>query len=153
MAPRRDPDVMDKTLLNPDTGDWATHEVAYSEAVVVDQPGHKRVYCSGVISDAADIEAQTRDVLSQLAETVGAVGGTLDDVVRVRVYIARPHMSEAALETVHTVRREFFDADHDPASTLVEVESLVDDDAMIEIDADAVVPGDGWNVAAESRRS
>lgn len=141
---------MRKSILNPETGEWAGHDVAYSDAVAVDHPDHTRVYLSGVISDADGIEAQTRDVLSQIESSIETAGGTMNDVVRVRVYIARPHMDSQTLETVHAVRQEFFEPDHYPASTLVEVEALVVDSARIEIDADAVVPGDGWEQKAAS---
>jgi len=68
----------------------------------------------------------------------------MDDVVRVWVYIGGPDMDQATLETVHAVRREFFDRVHYPASTLVAVDDLVEGSALIEIDADAVVPTDEW---------
>lgn len=135
---------MKKTIINPETGEWADHEVAYSDAVVIDHPTHSRVHISGVISEADGIEAQTRDVLEQIESVVSDAGGTMDDIVRVRVYLSSPVMDEESLEIVHGVRREFFSAEHYPASTLVEIEDLVEDSAMIEIDADAVIPDEGW---------
>ena len=50
--------------------------------------------------------------------------------------------------TIHEVRDEFFDREHYPASTLVEVEALALDDLLIEVDADAVIPDDGRDAAA-----
>lgn len=98
-----------------------------------------------MISDAAGIEAQTRDVLSQIESRMADAGGSMDDIVRVRVYLSRPHMDAGTLETVHDVRREFFDHEHYPASTLVEDEDLVEETALIEIDADGVSPTEGWH--------
>lgn len=135
---------MEKTIVNPDTGDWAGHEVAYSDAVVVETPTHDRLFVSGMISDSDGLAAQTRDVLERIQAIVRDQGGSMDDVVRVRVYLRDPIMNEGALETVHGVRAEFFDRDHYPASTLVEVAALVDEDALIEIDADAMIPTGGW---------
>lgn len=135
---------MNKTLINPETGDWASHEVAYSDAVVVEHPSHRRVFISGMISSKPDLEAQTRDVLSQIESALDDVNGTINDIVRVRVYLAEPTMSEDSLSTIHDVRLEFFDPDHLPASTLVEVESLVTNDSLIEIDAEAIIPADEW---------
>ena len=137
--------AMRKTLINPETGDWADHEVAYSDAVTVEYPSHTRVFISGVISDAAGIEAQTRDVLSQIESRMTDAGGQMDDIVRVRVYLSQPHMDAGTLETVHDVRCEFFGREHFPASTLVEVEGLVEETALIEIDADGVIPTEGWH--------
>ncbi|MFP8954597.1 RidA family protein (plasmid) [Natrialbaceae archaeon A-arb3/5] len=137
---------MKKKIINPETGEWAEHEVAYSDGVAIETPTHTRIFISGVISDEDGIEAQTRDVLTQIEETVTEYGGDMTDIVRVRVYITRPNMDEETLEVVHATRREFFVKDHYPASTLVEVEDLVDDQSMIEIDADAVIPNEEWNV-------
>ena len=66
------------------------------------------------------------------------VGGTIDDIVRVRVYITPP-FSEEKFAAIHEARAEFFHKDHYPASTLVIVHGLARDGAMIEIDADAVI--------------
>ena len=125
---------MRMSIINSETGDWAGHEVGYSDAVAVEYPTHTRVFVSGMISNADGIEAQTRDVLSQIESRMADAGGDMDDVVRVRVYLSRPHMDADTLETVHDVRREFFDREHYPASTLVEVEDPVEETALIEIE-------------------
>lgn len=137
---------MRKQIINPDTGEWAEHETAYSDGVVLDVPGGKRVFLSGVVASGDGIGEQTRAVLENIEETLGDFGGSMGDVVRVRVYIARPAMDEASLETVHEIRSEFFDQRQLPASTLVEVEDLVEDAFEIEVDADAFIPEDGWDV-------
>lgn len=64
---------MHKTIINPETGDWAGHEVAYSDAVTIDYPTHTRIFISGMISDSASIKDQTRDVLSQIEHAIGTV--------------------------------------------------------------------------------
>jgi len=137
---------MRKQILNPETGEWAEHDTAYSDGVVLDVPGGKRVFISGVVADGETIEDQTRAVLEEIEGMLDEQGGDMADVVRVRVNIARPEMGEATLETVHGVRSEFFDDRHLPASTLFEVEDLVEDRFDIEIDADAFIPEDGWDV-------
>ena len=137
---------MRKEIVNPETGDWSDHEVAYSDAVVVHTEGAKRVYVSGMVAEGEDIEAQTRGVLEAIEAVLSDCDGGMEDVVRVRVYVNRPELDEGSLETVHAVRSEFFPRDHLPASTLVETEDLVSDEFLIEIDADAVVPDDGWDV-------
>ncbi len=137
---------MKKEIINPETGDWADHEVAYAEGVAVRMAGAKRVFISGIVAEGETIEAQTRNVLEYIDGLLADHGGGMRDVVRVRVYISRPHMDDEALETVHDVRNEFFVQDHLPASTLVEVEDLVNEDYMIEIDADAIIPDGEWDV-------
>lgn len=138
---------MRKQILNPDTGtEWADHETAYSDGVVVECPGYKRVFISGRVSDAEAIETQTRNILQSIEEDLATVGGTTRDIVRVRIYVARSHLTEETIEAIHDVRHEFFEQGHYPASTLVEVEGLVREQYRIEIDADAVIPKDGWDV-------
>ncbi|MDJ1434755.1 RidA family protein [Halostagnicola sp. A-GB9-2] len=139
---------MKKTASNPETGDWAEHDVAYSDGVAIEAPTHTRVLVSGIISGEPGLEAQTRDVLDNIADIVAEFGGSMKDVVRVRVYIKEPYMNEEALETVHDVRHEFFVREHYPASTLVEVNALVDETSVIEIDADAIIPDTEWETEA-----
>ena len=73
---------------------------------------------------------------------MGEAGGVLDDIVRVRVYVLAP-MTREAFGQIHEARAEFFRREHYPASTLVVVAGLVRADALIEIDADAVIQRSG----------
>ena len=115
-------------------GVWSVATVA--------RPG-RLVFVSGLLSkDAAgevvgvgDIGAQTEQVLKNLARALEAAGGTLNDVVRVDVYIR--DMSHFA--QIHAVRRRYFPKDP-PASTMVEVSRLTDERCLIEITAIAVLP-------------
>jgi len=144
-----------KTVLNPDAGNdlvadvEGVPETAYAGGVVVSHPGHDRVHVSGVTpTETADdsVAEQTREVLETIQRLVESQGGSMDDVVRVRVFL------EDAVDTdfgaVHAVRGEFFDREQFPASTLVEVDRILR--GRIEIEADAVIPDDGWETTAES---
>ena len=77
---------------------------------------------------------QTRYVLENLKTLLAQGGATLDDVVRVVVYIR----DMADFRAIHEVRARYFTKDP-PASTMVEVSRLVNDDMLIEIEATAVV--------------
>lgn len=132
---------MQKRSLTPTAGDdLSESETAYAECVVEEHTDHSRVHVSGVTSNQAhdDIGEQTRDVLEQIEEIVAGAGGTMDDVVRVRVYVETPELTEENFEAIHAARREFFDPGSYPASTLVEVSGLIREGRVIEIDADAV---------------
>ncbi|MFB6097179.1 MAG: RidA family protein [Haloferacaceae archaeon] len=138
---------MRRRSLRPTAGDdLSDSETAYAECVVEDHADHKRVHVSGLTSDEPHeaMGDQTRDVLEQIQTVVGEVGGDMGDVVRVRVYVEEPALTQANFEAIHAARREFFDPGSYPASTLVEVSKLIRQDRLIEIDADAVVPDDGW---------
>jgi enamine deaminase RidA (YjgF/YER057c/UK114 family) len=81
---------------------------------------------------------QTRQVLENIRRVVEHEGGTLDDVVRVRVYVTR--LDPESLREIHEVRARYFTAGKYPASTLVQVSGFVREGGLIEIDADAVLP-------------
>jgi enamine deaminase RidA (YjgF/YER057c/UK114 family) len=81
-----------------------------------------------------DAGAQARHVLQTIARTLDAAGASLSAVVRTRVYLTRYE----DWEVVARVHGEFF-GDVRPANTLVVVRSLVPADALVEIEADAIV--------------
>jgi 2-iminobutanoate/2-iminopropanoate deaminase len=59
----------------------------------------------------------------------------MDDICRVDVYVRNMEQFDA----IHRVRREFF-REPLPASTMVEVTKMTSPDALIEINAIAVIP-------------
>jgi enamine deaminase RidA (YjgF/YER057c/UK114 family) len=81
---------------------------------------------------------QTRQTLENIRAVLAREGGTMDDIVRVRVYATQ--VDAASLRDIHDVRSEFWTKGKYPASTLVRVDQLIRDGALIEIDADAVLP-------------
>jgi enamine deaminase RidA (YjgF/YER057c/UK114 family) len=115
---------------------------AYSQGVRVTGPG-TTLYLSGQVAQDArgnlvgrgDFPAQARQTLQNLRAMVEAGGGTLDDVVKLTVYLTdvryRPDLVP--------IREEFFGPKL-PASTLVTTPALAHPDYMIEIEAVAFVP-------------
>ena len=109
----------------------------------VEVPHGKMVFVSGQVArdldgsvvGVGDITAQTRKVLRNMEAVLAESGAVMDDVVKVTVFVTNlaEHFSE-----IHKVRGEFFTNDY-PASTMVEVTSLVHEDMLIEIEAVAVV--------------
>jgi len=87
-----------------------------------------------VVGDG-DMVAQTRQVLENIQTILASVGGVMDDIVSVIVYVT----DMAPLMEVHRVREEFFTKPY-PASTLVQVPALVRPEYLIEIAAVAVIP-------------
>lgn len=114
----------------------------FSQATTVEASG-KLVFISGMtarkrdgtIAGIGDIEAQTRQVCENVKAAMEAAGGTLDDVVRVDVYVR--NMEHFPI--IHKVRREYFN-EPVPASTMVEVSKMTSPDYLIEITAIAVLP-------------
>ena len=88
----------------------------------------------GTLVGRGDVATQTRKVLDNMALALAAAGATLDDVVKVIVYLAnvddRPKVNE--------VRKAYF-KDNKPASTLIEISRFAIEGMLIEIEAIAVV--------------
>src|SRR5262245_31386602 len=87
-----------------------------------------------VVSD--DIEAQARQVFTNLRTALASAGADLANVVKLTIFLT--DIGDVA--TVRRVRNEFVDPASPPASTLVAVTALVDPALKIEIEALAVVP-------------
>ena len=114
----------------------------FSQAIAIEARG-RLVFVSGMtarrpdgtIAGIGDIEAQTRQVCENLKAAAEAAGGSLDDVVRVDVYVR----DIEHFPIIHKVRQEYFRPPA-PASTMVEVSKMVSPDYLIEISAIAVLP-------------
>jgi enamine deaminase RidA (YjgF/YER057c/UK114 family) len=81
------------------------------------------------------LEDQTRRSLQIICAAVQALGGKIEHVIRTRMYV----IDITKWEEVAKVHGEVF-KDIRPATSLLEVSKLIDDDALIEIEADAVIP-------------
>ena len=77
---------------------------------------------------------QARRSLAIVRAAIEALGGTLENVIRTRMYVT----DVTKWEEVAKVHGEVF-AEIRPATTIVEVTKLIDADAQIEIEADAIV--------------
>ena len=114
----------------------------FSQATVIEARG-KLVFISGMTSRRADgliagigdVEAQTKQVCENLKAAVEAAGGSMDDIVRVDVYVRNMEH----FDKIHKVRREYFKAPA-PASTMVEICKMTSPEYLIEINAIAVLP-------------
>ena len=82
-----------------------------------------------------DPETQTRYALETVVEAVREAGGRRENVVRTRMYVT----DADDWEVVGTVHGEFF-GDVRPASSMIEVSSLIGPEYVVEIEAEAVVP-------------
>ena len=82
----------------------------------------------------ADAYAQAKHILTKIGSALEQAGGKLSDVIRTRVYV----LNFGEWEDVARAHGEVF-KDIRPANTLVIVRSLVPDDALVEIEADAII--------------
>jgi enamine deaminase RidA (YjgF/YER057c/UK114 family) len=110
--------------------------MGYSRAVragnLIAVTGSVGINADGTYSPS--MEEQARRSLAIVRAAVEALGGTVEHVIRTRMYVT----DVSKWEEVAKVHGEVF-AEVRPATTIVEVARLIDGDAMIEIEADAVV--------------
>jgi enamine deaminase RidA (YjgF/YER057c/UK114 family) len=81
------------------------------------------------------LEGQTRRSLEIIKAALEALGGKIEHVIRTRIYV----MDATQWEQVAKVHGQLF-GETRPATALVEIAKLIDDEALIEIEADAVIP-------------
>lgn len=94
--------------------------------------------CVGVNADGTyppSVEAQTRRSLAIIQAALEALDGKLENIIRTRMFVT----DVTQWEQVAKAHGEVF-AEIRPATTIVQVSRLIDADALIEIEADAIVP-------------
>ncbi len=110
--------------------------IGYSRAVRSGQT----IAVTGTVGINADgtysrsIADQTRRSLAIIRTAIEALGGRIEQVIRTRMFVT----DISKWEEVARVHGEVF-AEIRPATTIVEVAKLIDADAQIEIEADAVI--------------
>jgi enamine deaminase RidA (YjgF/YER057c/UK114 family) len=127
---------MSTRTLFPATTAWADI-VGYSRAVRVGD----HAYVSGTVAvepgrgvvAPGDCYEQSRHALGTIQSALEGVGMGLKDVVRTRVFLTRAEDWEACGRAHH----EFF-GDVMPASSTLVIKALLDDELVVEIEADAV---------------
>jgi len=87
---------------------------------------------------AGDFAAQFRQALGNVRAVLDAAGARVDQVGRVTVYVSDKAAYVAALKPVGAAWREHFGR-HYPAMSLVQVAALLEEGAMVEIEATAVM--------------
>lgn len=91
----------------------------------------------GKLVGVGDPYAQAVQALKNIETALSRAGAKMSDVYRTRMYLA----NIGQWEEVGRAHGEFF-AEVLPATTMVEVSKLIDPDMLVEIEAEAFVPGE-----------
>ncbi len=85
-----------------------------------------------------DLKAQAVQVFENLKTALASGGASFDDVVKIGWYVKE--FKPEYLPTLREVRNMYVNSAKPPTSTLVGVQTLFQDDYLLEIEAIAVVP-------------
>jgi len=81
------------------------------------------------------LEGQARRSLEIIRAAIESLGGKIENVVRTRIYVTDVTQWEEVAKAHGSLFGEIR-----PATSIVEVAKLIDGDALIEIEADAIIP-------------
>jgi 2-iminobutanoate/2-iminopropanoate deaminase len=131
--------TMNRYAINPDG--WGVPFPGFSQALVVDLDDCRLLSISGQIAldgpqivGVGDLERQAERCWERIQELVEAADGQMSDITEVRTYV----LDITQLAVLARVRARFL-ADPPPTSTAVQVGGLAEKDALVEIEAKAVI--------------
>ncbi len=126
-------------FLNPTT---LAPTPGYTQVVQV--TGGRTIYLAGQVAlDASrnlvgrgDFRAQAQQVFENIKTALAAVGADFSHVVKLNYYL----LDRSHVLTLREVRDQYVNTEAPPASTLVVVQSLFQEDFLLEIEAIASLP-------------
>jgi enamine deaminase RidA (YjgF/YER057c/UK114 family) len=135
---------MGKRILNPP---GLAQPVGFSHGMLVSGgqllflAGQTASDVEGHIVGVGDVVAQYEQVLRNLQTVVEAAGGTMQDIVKMTIFVRERDDYLAHLKPLGKVHQAFFGAYY-PAMALFEISRFFQDEALIEIEGIAVIGGD-----------
>jgi enamine deaminase RidA (YjgF/YER057c/UK114 family) len=132
---------MKKTLVNPPE---LARPVGFNHGVLVSGgnllflAGQTAGNAEGNIVTPGDLVAQYEQVLLNLKSVVETAGGTMQDIVKITIFVRDRDDYLAHLKALGKVHRTFFGTYY-PATALFEISRFYQEDALIEIEGMAVI--------------
>lgn len=132
---------MDKTIIQPASlpqpAGYA-HGIRTHGGRLVFLAGQIGVNAAGELVSPGDLAAQFAQALSNLKAVVTEAGGQVTDIVKLTIFVTDKSAYRANRKAIGAAYRSMLGAYY-PAMTLVEIKSLFDDGALVEIEGMAVI--------------
>jgi 2-iminobutanoate/2-iminopropanoate deaminase len=133
---------MPKQILNPPS---LFNSLQHGFSQIAIASGSRTVYLSGQVAWDADKQiigkddfaAQVRQSFLNLQTAMSEAGGSLSDIVSIRIYIVEDKREETA--AISQNLREFFPSESAPTTTWILVRGLASPDFLVELEATAVI--------------
>jgi enamine deaminase RidA (YjgF/YER057c/UK114 family) len=122
-------------IINPEA--FGARPSGWSHGMLAEKGG-RILFVAGQIAPVGDFVAQWEGALGRVMEVVGSAGGKPESIGRMVVYITDRPAYLANLTALGDVHRKHMGR-HYPAMAVVEVKSLMDSKALVEIEAVAIL--------------
>src|SRR5262245_37134524 len=135
---------MEKQLINPASlapPKGFNHGILVTGGKLLFLAGQDAGNAEGKIIAPGDLVAQFEQVLHNLQAVVGAAGGTMQDIVKLNIFVRDRADYVAKLKPLGRVFRSFF-GDYYPTMALFEVSGFFQADNLIEMEGLAVLNGE-----------
>jgi enamine deaminase RidA (YjgF/YER057c/UK114 family) len=132
---------MDQDILNPPSlarPSGFSHGVLTTGGRLLFLAGQTASDAEGNIIGVGDLVAQYTQVLHNLQVVVEAAGGTMQNIVKMTIFVSNRDDYRAHLKPLGQVHRTYF-SNHYPATALLEISRFFQDGALIEIEGIAVI--------------
>ncbi len=132
---------MDKTIINPSSlarPSGFNHGIVVTGGRLLFLAGQTASDKEGRIVAPGDIVAQYIQVLQNLKTVVEAAGGTMQNIVKITIFVSDRDTYRAHLPALGKAHQAFFGSYY-PATALLEISRFFQDEAMIEIEGLAVL--------------
>jgi enamine deaminase RidA (YjgF/YER057c/UK114 family) len=123
--------------INISAGAFWEDKVGYSRAVRIGntiEVSGTVALLEGEVVGKNDVYAQTKRILEIISESLERAGASLNQVIRTRIYVTDiekwDEVGRAHGEVFATIK---------PATSMVEVSKLIDEDYLVEIEATAII--------------
>lgn len=124
--------------INITSGSKYEDSIGFSRAVklnnIIYVSGTAPIADDGSTAFPGDLYNQTMHCIDIIQKAIEDAGGSLEDIVRTRIYLTDISIWEEAAKA----HGEYFSKIR-PASTFVEVKGLIKDDWLVEIEAEAIL--------------